>query len=246
MTDSDTSFLALDGITKAIGRRLILKDISFRFEEGKRYLLMGPNGSGKTTLLKIISCLMRTTQGAVYYRGQEIGSIEEAYLRRISFLSHQINMYEELTGLQNLEFFSRLYDVEDYKDRAPELLDLLGLRFFMNDRVKNYSQGMKQRLAVAKAVISSPKILLFDEPFVGLDLRGVDLLQEMIAKTMSGEGMDLRLLVLSTHDSDLGWQLADQYLYIERGQIISCGDREKFVQEGIVERLRRRKDVGVY
>lgn len=238
--------LALEGVTKAIGRRLILKDISFRFHEEGRYLLVGPNGSGKTTLLKIISSLMRTTNGTVYYQGQEIGSLDGAYLKEISFLSHQLNMYEELTGLQNLEFFSGLYEVKDYRKRALETLELFGLKFFVNEQVKSYSQGMKQRLAVAKAIIFSPRVLLFDEPFVRLDLRGRELLHGMIAQTMSAKYLDPRLLILSTHDPELGWRLADQYLYLERGQLVSWGDREKFLQEGIVERLKGRKDAGVY
>jgi len=231
------------GIGKAIGGRRILREISFRFERGRRYLLVGANGSGKTTLLKIISSLMRATTGKVYYRGQEIAALDGTYLREISLLSHQLNMYEELTGLENLEFFARLYGVDGPRRKAQELLEWVGLKFFAHERVKNYSQGMKQRLAVAKAVLHSPRVLLFDEPFAGLDLRGTELLQEMIAELLSrGEG----LFILATHNPELGWHLTDRYLYLERGKLTSWGDRAHFAKEGIEERLRARRDVGVW
>ena len=231
------------GIGKAIGGRRILREISFRFERGRRYLLVGANGSGKTTLLKIISSLMRATTGKVYYRGQEIAALDGTYLREISLLSHQLNMYEELTGLENLEFFARLYGVDGPRRKAQELLEWVGLKFFAHERVKNYSQGMKQRLAVAKAVLHSPRVLLFDEPFAGLDLRGTELLQEMIAELLSrGEG----LFILATHNPELGWHLTDRYLYLERGELTSWGDREHFAKEKIEERLRARRDVGVW
>ncbi len=129
------------------------------------------------------------------------------------------------------------------RKRAQELLEWVGLKFFAPEQVKNYSQGMKQRLAVAKALLHSPHVLLLDEPFAGLDLRGTEVLREMIAELLSpGEG----LLILAAHDPERGWRLADRYLYLERGELASWGDRGKFEQEGIERRLRERRDVGVW
>lgn len=239
----ERDLLELKNISKVIGSLKILKNISFRFEEGKRYLLTGANGSGKTTLLKIISSLMRATTGKVYYRGHEIGALDGEYLKNISFLSHQLNMYEEMTGFQNLEFFARLYEVKKPRERAMELIELAGLMFFANERVKNYSQGMKQRLAVAKAIIHRPKVLLFDEPFVGLDLRGVELLQEVIEEVLPQEE---GLFILATHDPEIGSKLTDRYLYLERGELASQGDRVEFLKEGIEGQLKSKRDVGVW
>jgi ABC-type multidrug transport system ATPase subunit len=234
--------LTVERVNKRLGQRTILRDISFSFEEGGRYWLMGPNGSGKTTLLKTLSSLMRTTSGSIYYRGREIGHLREGYLQKISLLSHRLHLYEDMTGRQNLEFFAALYRVRDHRARTAELLELLGLRFFADEQVRHYSQGMKQRLALAKAVIHRPEILLFDEPFAGLDPRGAELLQEVVRRLLSpGAG----LFVLASHDPDTGLQLTDRYLYLERGRVASSGDRAAYEREGIEERLRSGKEVGI-
>lgn len=234
--------LELKNVSKAIGGRQILKDLSFLFEPGGRYLLLGANGSGKTTLLKVMAGLWRPTSGNVYYRGQNIADLNGSYTKEIGFLSHELGMYEELTGFQNLKLFAELYGVPRPEARALELLELFGLRFFAHEKVKSYSRGMKQRLIAAKALLHRPKILLFDEPFTGLDLQGIDLMIEQISFALPSEG----LLILSSHDHELGWQVAEEFLYLERGVLFSHGDRARYAEQRIEQRLTRAKEVGVY
>lgn len=234
--------LELMNVSKAIGSRRILKDVSFSFEPGRRYLLLGANGSGKTTLFKVMAGLWRPTSGAVHYRRINIADLNGAYSQEIGFLSHELGMYEELTGLQNLTFFAELYGVRQPQARALEFLELLGLRFFSHEKVKSYSRGMKQRLAIAKALLHGPKILLLDEPFAGLDLRGTSLLMELIPWALSSEG----LLILSSHDTELGWQVSDEFLYLERGVLLSHGNRARYAEKAIKQRLTGAADVGVH
>lgn len=234
--------LELKSVSKTIGGRRILKDISFSFESGRRYLLLGANGSGKTTLFKVMAGLWRPTSGDVYYEGLNIGDLNGAYSQEIGFLSHELGMYEELTGFQNLKFFAELYGVPQPKARALEFLELFGLRFFAHEKVKSYSRGMKQRLVIAKALLHTPKILLFDEPFAGLDLRGIDLVIKQIASTRPSDS----LLILSSHDPDLGWQVAEEFLYLERGVLVSHGNQAQYTTHAIEQRLTRARDVGVY
>lgn len=235
--------LQLQGLGKTIGTRRILRELAADFSGGRRYLLTGPNGSGKTTLLKIIAALMTPTAGRILWQGRALTRSDLAYRRQVSFLSHRLYMYEELTGRENLEFFAGLYDVADPARRAEELLEQVGLRHFMNERVRDYSQGMKQRLGVARAVAHQPTILLFDEPFTGLDLRGIDLLRQLLGDVLApGTGT----LILTTHEPELGWQLAEEYLYLERGELRSRGDRARFASEQIEARLRGEREVGIW
>ena len=134
-------------------------------------MLIGANGSGKTTFLKILSGLMRPTKGKIYLDDRPIEDWNSSYFQHVSLLSHSLYMYEDLTGLENLEFFARLHKVQNPRVKSLNLLERVGLKFFIHEKVKYYSRGMKQRLAVAKSLIHNPKILLFDEPFSGLDLR---------------------------------------------------------------------------
>lgn len=237
-----SGILALKGVSKALGGRHIIKDFSFSFELGKRYLVLGANGSGKTTLLKVIAGLWRPTSGSVCYRGQNIADLNGSYTKEIGFLSHELGLYEELTGLQNLQFFAELYGVPQPQARALEFLELFGLRFFAHEKVKCYSRGMKQRLVIAKALLHNPKILLFDEPWAGLDLRGTELLMEVMLSALPSEG----LLILSSHDPELGWRTADEFLYLERGVLSSHGDRARYAEQRIEQRLTSAREVGVY
>jgi len=237
-----SGILELKSVSKVIGGRRIIKNFSFSFELSKRYLLLGANGSGKTTLFKVMAGLWRPTSGAVCYEGQNIADLNSSYTKELGFLSHELGMYEELTGFQNLKFFAELYGVLQPRARALELLELFGLRFFAHEKVKSYSRGMKQRLVIAKALLHNPKILLFDEPFAGLDLRGTELLIEFISTTLPSDG----LLILSSHDPELGWQVAEEFLYLERGVLLSYGDRARYAAQAIEQRLTSAKDVGVY
>ena len=235
------ALLELISVAKAIASRRILEKISLALEPG-RYLLLGPNGAGKTTLLKLIAGLWHPSSGQILYCGRDITELDGSYRREVALLTHELGMYEELTGLQNLMLFGALYGLRRPRQRALELIELVGLRFFAREPVKAYSQGMRQRLALAKALLHRPKVLLLDEPFAGLDLRGAELLRQVLLEIVPQGG----LLILTTHDPERGFQLADRFLYLERGVLKAYGDRARFDSENVRERLRGARDVGVY
>lgn len=228
----------IDVVKTLAGRRIL--EISRALGPG-RYLLLGPNGAGKTTMLKLIAGLWRPSSGKILYRGRDIAALDGAYRGEVALLSHELGMYEELSGLHNLKFFGGLYGLRDPERRARELLERVGLRLFTHEPVKSYSQGMKQRLALAKALLHRPAILLLDEPFAGLDLRGADLLQEVLLEVHPRDG----LLILTTHEPERGLSLTDRFLYLEGGRVKADGDRARYAALRIGERLRGTRDVGV-
>jgi len=174
-------------LEKRFGSRRVLRGVSFELERGGRLLVTGPNGSGKTTLLRLLAGLAAPTRG----------SLEVAVDRgRIGFLSHEPLVYRELTALENLELYGRLYRVPERRERSGMLLERLGLWEVRNERVADYSQGMTQRLALCRAFLHEPELLILDEPFSSLDQAAADLLEREL-----GELSADRTLVVSAHDT---------------------------------------------
>jgi ABC-type multidrug transport system ATPase subunit len=174
-------------LEKRYGPRRVLRGISFELERGGRLLVTGPNGSGKTTLLRLLVGLAAPTRG----------SLEVAVDRgRIGFLSHEPLVYRELTALENLELYGRLYRVPERRERSGMLLERFGLWEVRNERVSGYSQGMTQRLALCRAFLHEPALLVLDEPFSSLDQSAADLLEREL-----GELSADRTLVVSAHDT---------------------------------------------
>jgi ABC-type multidrug transport system ATPase subunit len=173
-------------VEKRFGTRRALRGVSFELERGGRLLVTGPNGSGKTTLLRLLVGLAAPTRGTL-----EV----EVDRSRVGFLSHEPLVYRELTALENLDLFGRLYRVPERRERIGMLLERFGLWDARNERVVAYSQGMTQRLALCRALLHEPELLVLDEPFSALDEPGADLLRRELAEL----GED-RTLVVSAHD----------------------------------------------
>jgi heme exporter protein A len=174
------------GVEKRYGRRRILDGVSFELERGECLVVKGANGSGKTTLLRIVAGLVAPTRG----------SVELAVDRsRIGLLAHDPLVYRELTALENLELFGRLYRVPERRERIGMLLERFGLWEVRNERVASYSRGMTQRLALCRAFLHDPDLLVLDEPFSALDDAGVALLDRELDELVGD-----RTLVVSTHE----------------------------------------------
>jgi heme exporter protein A len=173
-------------VEKRFGRRRVLRGVSFELERGGMLVVTGPNGSGKTTLMRIVAGLVAPTKGSVEVQ------VDRA---RLGFLSHEPLVYRELTAVENLELFGRLYRVPERRERIGMLLERFGLWDARNDRVGTYSRGMAQRLALCRALLHEPELLVLDEPFSALDEAGAALLDRELAAL----GED-RTLVVSTHD----------------------------------------------
>jgi heme exporter protein A len=174
------------GLEKRYGRRRVLASIDLDLARDGFLLVTGPNGSGKTTLLRVLTGLAAPTAGSL-----EV----EVDRGRVGFLAHEPLVYRELSGLENLDLFGRLYRVPERRERIGMLLERFGLWDARNERVSSYSRGMAQRLALCRALLHEPELLVLDEPYAGLDEQGAALLDREL-RELSGS----RTFVVSTHD----------------------------------------------
>lgn len=212
--------LKATGVTKRFGYRLVLKGIDLSLGVGERLALFGPNGAGKTTLLRILSTVVAPTAGDVEIAGidPQVDPIEAR--RRLGVISHKPYLYPELTARENLRFFARMYDVPNREARIADVAGRVGLAARLDDRVATYSHGMQQRLAVARALLHDPEILLLDEPEAGLDQDAYDLLAGVLGTRDSG---GKRSAIIATHQLDLGLALSQRVAVLVRGRLVFQG-----------------------
>lgn len=213
--------LDVDGVFKYYGDFPALRDVGFRVTRGSTVALLGRNGAGKTTLLKIIAGLSKPSQGQVRVLGSDVRM--ESARRRVGVLGHGISLYDELTATENLMLYARLYDLEDPQKQAAFWLERVGLERVRDGLVREFSRGMRQRLAVARAFLHDPEVLLFDEPFTSLDDRAIALLQSLLSDAHAQE----RTIVMSTHQLKEALELATHVALIRRGQIAYFGERRQ-------------------
>ena len=160
-------YLEIKGLKKTYNLRPILRDIDMVLDQGKCMALLGANGAGKTTLLRILACLTKPEAGTVRIGGLDIGQEAQQIRLLVGFVGHQPNLYDELTVIENLLFFGRMYSVKKARERAAALLQRVGLARRSNERVATLSRGQLQRLSLARALLHSPQLLLLDEPDAG-------------------------------------------------------------------------------
>ena len=210
-----TGPICLEGVTKRYGALAALSSVDLEIEAGAQLLLAGSNGAGKSTLLRILAGLTRPTQGQVLVNGLPPHSSSDSRAG-IGLLSHQTLLYDELTARENLLFYGRLYGLEDPRERAESALAQVGMSSRANTPVGTFSRGMKQRLALARATLHRPGLLLLDEPFEGLDRRA----SQALARRLS----DLRAkgettVVVVTHRVDEVVDLVDRVAVLKRGRL---------------------------
>ena len=184
------------GLRKVFGPRIALAGVDLTVGRGERVALMGPNGAGKTTLLRILVTLDRPSGGELWIGGKDPARDGRAIRRRVGFLSHETLLYWDLTAVQNLRFYAQLYGLENGDERVQELLSVLGLSLRQDDLVRTLSRGMRQRLALARALLHRPELLLLDEPYTGLDAEAVGFLTGLM-KSLSAEGTTV---LFATHN----------------------------------------------
>ena len=210
------SFLSLERVGKSYGRHRALVDVSLCFEPGQVAAILGPNGAGKSTLLGILSTLVSPSTGEVRWHSQRLGRSSE--LRsRIGYVAHEPGVYGDLTALENLGLFARLYGLADGAARARALLERVGLGHVRPEApVRTFSRGMQQRLSLARGLLGNPDLLLFDEPGSALDPAGIAWLSSVIA----GERAQGRIVILVTHDLDAAAEVADRVVVLRRGRVV--------------------------
>jgi heme exporter protein A len=211
--------LELDQVWKFYGDFPALRQISFELPEGVCLALLGRNGAGKTTLLRILSGLMRPGRGSVRVLGAD--PRDTMARARIGVLGHGLALYDELSALENLTLFARLYGLKDPRGAAGQWLERVGLAASASSLVREFSRGMRQRLAVARAFLHEPELLLLDEPFTALDDRAVTTLQDLLRDAVR-QG---RTVVLSTHQLREALELATHVALLVRGRLAYYGTR---------------------
>ena len=211
--------LEVDGVWKYYGDFPALRDIRLSIEPGSTVALLGRNGAGKTTLLRIIAGLSKASEGSVRIQNADVR--EQATRRRIGVLGHGISLYDELSATENLVLFAKLYGLEEPEKTAVEWLDRTGLGRVRDGLVREFSRGMRQRLAVARAFMHEPEVLLLDEPFTALDDRAITVLQTLLADAHANG----RTIILSTHQLREALEVATHVALIQRGQLAFSGER---------------------
>jgi len=211
--------LQIGGVSKYYGDFPALRKIELNIEAGSTVALLGRNGAGKTTLLRIMAGLSKASEGSVRIAGADVR--RESTRRRIGVLGHGISLYDELSATENLVLFAKLYSLAEPEKQALAWLERTGLGRVRDGLVREFSRGMRQRLAVARAFIHEPEVLLLDEPFTALDDRAIAVLQSLL-----GDAHALgRTIVISTHQLKEALGLATHVALIQRGQLAFTGER---------------------
>jgi heme ABC exporter ATP-binding subunit CcmA len=213
------SAVAVDGVWKYYGDYPALRDIRLEAEPGACLALIGRNGAGKTTLLRILAGFSRPGRGEVRIFGKSPREGEAR--RRIGFIGHGIAVYDELSAVENLTLFARLYGLPDPRRAALEWLERTGLARVATGLVREFSRGMRQRLAVARAFLHGPSVLFLDEPFTALDDRAIAVLQGLLREALA-EG---KTIVMSTHQLREALELASHVALLNRGKVAFDGPR---------------------
>ena len=217
--------IAVDRVWKFYGDYAALRDISLQIEPGSCTAWLGRNGAGKTTLLRIIAGLSRAAKGQVSIFGDDVRTSNTRY--RLGVLGHAIGIYDELSAIENLRLFGRLYDVANIDEAAMRWLEKVGLDRVANGLVREFSRGMRQRLAVARAFIHDPQVLLLDEPFTSLDDRAIAVLQSVLRDAVASG----KTVLMSTHQLREALELATHVVLINRGRMAHHGDRTREMLE---------------
>ena len=219
------SAIAVERVWKFYGDYAALRDITLDIQPGSCTALLGRNGAGKTTLLRIIAGLSRAAKGTVSIAGNDVRASSTRQL--IGVLGHGIGIYEELSAVENLRLFARLYDIKDRDRAVMQWLERVGLERVATGLVREFSRGMRQRLAVARAFLHDPQVLLLDEPFTALDDRAVAVLQTVLRDALAAG----KTVMMSTHQLREALELATHVVLINRGKLAFQGERTRAMLE---------------
>ncbi len=206
-----------NSLTRRFNGFTAVDGLSFRVEDGEIFGLLGPNGAGKTTTLRLLSCLISPTSGGAMVGGLDISKDQSAIRNSIGILTESPSVYERLTAVENLEFFAKAYGMSDKAEisqRIKEVLDFFQLWERRQDKVATYSKGMKQKLALARALVHNPQILFLDEPTSGLDPEASKLIRDLIGRLGN---LESRTIILSTHRLEDAEKLCRSVMIISRG-----------------------------
>jgi len=217
----------VDTLCKSFGMLQAVDGISFELRVGEFLTIFGPNGAGKTTLIKILSGLTRPTSGSAMVAGYDVMEGDIRMRREIGVISHASCLYADLTALENLLFYAKIYGLEHPQDKANRALEEVGLKPRMHDRVRTFSRGMQQRLAISRATLHDPSVLFLDEPFTGLDLQASNVLKEHLHSLHT----EKRTIIMTTHDVSCGLEMCDRVAVQAKGRFVFMKQKEEVLKE---------------
>ncbi len=207
--------IRVEGLQKSFGDEPVLWDLDLEVQWGEFLVLLGANGTGKTTLLRLMSTQARPEAGQILVAGYDLKRQPRSIRRNIGVVGHLSYLYEDLTCRENLEFYGRLYQVKELSQQLEMVLDRVGLSQRAHQRVRTLSHGMRQRLALARAILHQPSILLLDEPEGGLDRQSIDMLRQLTAEWTAAAGS----IVMTTHNEELGRSWAHRVGVLSQGRV---------------------------
>jgi ABC-2 type transport system ATP-binding protein len=213
--------IELHHVTKRYGVKTAVDELDLTIESGELFAFLGPNGAGKTTTIKMMVGLLFPSEGTIRVGGFDVQKEGDRARQIVSYVPDQPYLYEKLTGREFLQFIADMYGMEPEfgRQRIDEMIALFELESFVNDLTERYSHGMKQRTVFAGALLHEPRVLIVDEPTVGLDPRSVRLLKDLLVRETERGAT----VFLSTHSLDIAQELAHRIGIVDRGRLISCG-----------------------
>lgn len=220
------SVLSVQHLKKKIGRKWIIKDVTFDVKPGEIFGFLGPNGAGKTTTIRMLVDLIKPTEGKIQVCGYDVNRDPERALKYVGSIVENPEVYTYLTGWENLEHFARMQPGVD-NDRIQEVVDIVRLDQRIHDKVRTYSLGMRQRLGIAQALLGRPRLLILDEPTNGLDPKGIKELRVFI-KQLASEGM---AVFVSSHLLSEIQLLCDRVAIISAGRVLAVGGVNELIED---------------
>lgn len=213
--------IIIDHVTKQYGGHTAVNDVSLQVRAGEIFGFLGPNGAGKTSTIKMMMGLMRPTSGSISIGGHDIQKAPVSAKKIMGYIPDRPILYEKLTAWEYMKFIAGLYNVDkkDLEERGRKFLEIFALNDRTNELVENYSHGMKQRLNLSAVFMRNPKVLILDEPLIGLDPRGAKLFKEILHSSRNN-GM---CIFMSTHILEIAEQMCDRMAIIHKGNILSTG-----------------------
>ncbi len=217
-------------LVKRFGLKTILRGVDFSVEPGEFVALLGPNGSGKTTFLRILASLSRASMGSVKVAGYSLPNESAQVRAKLGVVTHMPLLYPDLTAEENLQFYARMYGIANFQSRITLVLEMVGLENRRKDLVRTFSRGMQQRLAIGRAVIHDPEVILFDEPYTGLDQDASEMLDDVL-RTVAATG---RTVVMTSHDLARAEDLATRFDILSRGVITATATQKELKKTNLL------------
>ncbi len=227
--------IEVKSLIKRFGLKNVLAGVNFSAIPGEFVVLLGPNGAGKTTFLRILASLSRPTLGSVLVAGFKLPSEAAEVRMRLGVVSHNPLLYGDLTAEENLDFFGRLYNIHGRDSRIHEVLGLVGLSARRRDLVRTFSRGMQQRLSIARSVLHDPDVILFDEPYTGLDQDASEMLDGVL-KSVAAAG---RTVVMTSHDLARAEDLGTRFDVLNNGKIENSIKKQDMGTENLLAYYKR-------